>query len=331
MYKYIVVVLVAVVTVPVFAQTNAPGSFREFNRPDQQQTTPEPVVEEDVVEEKPEIELEPVLLINIESPEEGVVFVGDETEEEQIEIRRQRESMKQRDRISPSELQDSDGDGLVDYDELTIYGTSPNNPNTGGGPYNDGEDIRRGLDPLSSTEDIVLYDDPRPDTVGEVAAGYQVERVTREQDEIVRIEGRAQPRAFVAVYVFSRPIVVTVQANGQGRWSYRLEKQLDDGTHEIYVASVNNRGKILLKSPPFAFAQEAEAQGTTTTDQVGGTTSWWSFLYNDMYWLGALVIVIALLIAVVLAGIPRRQFGRRDEEAVTPSEDTTPPNNVPQM
>lgn len=43
---------------------------------------------------------------------------------------------------------DRDGDGLTDSDEISIYGTNPNNPDTDGDGITDGEEIARGTNPL---------------------------------------------------------------------------------------------------------------------------------------------------------------------------------------
>lgn len=42
---------------------------------------------------------------------------------------------------------DSDGDGLLDWEEL-LWGTDPNNPDTDGDGTNDGDEVRMGRDPL---------------------------------------------------------------------------------------------------------------------------------------------------------------------------------------
>jgi len=56
-------------------------------------------------------------------------------------------SPPQADRSGDSAL-DSDNDGLTDADELNIYGTDPNNPDTDGDTYPDGVEVANGYNPL---------------------------------------------------------------------------------------------------------------------------------------------------------------------------------------
>jgi hypothetical protein len=49
---------------------------------------------------------------------------------------------------------DSDGDGLVNYDEETIYGTDAYNPDTDAGGVDDGTEVGRGTDPLLGSDDF---------------------------------------------------------------------------------------------------------------------------------------------------------------------------------
>jgi hypothetical protein len=44
---------------------------------------------------------------------------------------------------------DTDNDGLRDYDETDIYGTDPENSDSDGDGYPDGEEVKRGFDPNS--------------------------------------------------------------------------------------------------------------------------------------------------------------------------------------
>jgi lipoprotein-anchoring transpeptidase ErfK/SrfK len=47
-------------------------------------------------------------------------------------------------------INDKDHDGLSNEDEINIYHTDPNNPDTDGDGYNDGVEIKNGYNPLSA-------------------------------------------------------------------------------------------------------------------------------------------------------------------------------------
>ncbi|OGZ35265.1 MAG: hypothetical protein A3A94_01460 [Candidatus Portnoybacteria bacterium RIFCSPLOWO2_01_FULL_43_11] len=66
--------------------------------------------------------------------------------------------------ISLNSLKDSDEDGLLDWEEA-IYKTNPNNPDTDGDGYFDGEEIASGYDPLKPAPNDKSSDkamEPRP-------------------------------------------------------------------------------------------------------------------------------------------------------------------------
>ncbi len=76
----------------------------------------------------------------------------------------------------------------------------------------------------------------------------------------LKLEGKGLPNSFVTVYIYSSlPIILTVKTDSEGNWSYVLDKQLDDGEHEAYVAVTDNTGKITAKSEPLPFIKTAQA------------------------------------------------------------------------
>lgn len=170
---------------------------------------------------------------------------------------------------------DTDKDGVSDYDEEHIYRTDPTNPHTIPGVLSDGEKILQGIDPLSVSAMPIPVQSPR--TEGFVVNDlFEVEAIVATSVPVVAptgvsheapvatttaiaFSGRALPNSFVTLYIFSTPIVVTVKADSTGRWRYRLDKELPDGAHELYVAMVDNSGSIIAKSPAVPFTKRAEA------------------------------------------------------------------------
>ncbi len=49
---------------------------------------------------------------------------------------------------------DSDGDGLINYDEETLYGSDPYDPDTDAGGIDDGTEVGRGTSPTEASDDF---------------------------------------------------------------------------------------------------------------------------------------------------------------------------------
>ncbi|MEI7621467.1 MAG: Ig-like domain-containing protein [Candidatus Moraniibacteriota bacterium] len=178
---------------------------------------------------------------------------------------------------------DSDGDGLDDVDEMKV-GTDPKNPDTDQDGYLDGDEVRNGFDPLKSSQgkgtkiDKILFQSPKE--YGTVSAEYKVEAVVAvATDDVdvdvdskkIKLKGTGIPNSFVTVYIYSNdPIIITVKTNENGDWEYELDKNLEDGSHEAYVAVTDNTGKITAKSQPLAFVKTAQAVELTEKVSTAG-------------------------------------------------------------
>jgi len=160
-------------------------------------------------------------------------------------------------------VRDRDGDGISDYDEEHLYGTNPDDPFTGDSVLTDGERVLLGLDPTSADTEPVIVESPRaagtavPHLFAVDSLSYaQRDNANKQQ---IRVVGTAGPFTFVTLYIYSTPVVITVQADASGRYEYVFDETLEDGSHELYVATVNNTGKIVAKSDPVPFVKTAQA------------------------------------------------------------------------
>ena len=186
-------------------------------------------------------------------------------------------------------VEDRDGDGVSDVEE-TRRGTNPTNPDTDGDGYTDSDEIKSGYNPLKfsagdkgdkiefqSPKDVIVAAKAQATKEGKpyVAPRVQskaykvdkIERVKRDDGQgVTRLSGQALPNALITVYVFSDPIVVVVQTDNQGNWSYDLEQDLADGEHEAYVAVTDNIGQITAQSEPLPFVKTAEAVTIRTAE-----------------------------------------------------------------
>ncbi|MBC7073847.1 hypothetical protein H5T58_00420, partial [Candidatus Parcubacteria bacterium] len=169
-----------------------------------------------------------------------------------------REKAKEKAKIDPKALLDSDEDGLYDWDEIRL-GTDPFNPDSDRDGYLDGSEIKLKYDPLKpGPADKMVFQDPRK--AGKVSEKISVEKVEfAKEDKIIRITGKGIPNSFVTIYIFSSPLIAMVKVNENGFWEYKLDKALSDGTHVVFAAYVNNRGEVEEKSSPLVFVKSGES------------------------------------------------------------------------
>lgn len=162
-------------------------------------------------------------------------------------------------------ITDFDKDGLLNKDEIR-YNTDPFKADSDNDGYTDFLEVSRGYNPLSEkSEEKIAYGNPKEsgETNPEV---FKIEKVEifvaptkLEEKPKILIQGKGLPNSFVTIFIYSEPIIVTVRTDENGNWSYILDKDLNDGFHEVYVAITNNTGKIIEKSPPLSFIKTAQA------------------------------------------------------------------------
>jgi hypothetical protein len=196
-------------------------------------------------------------------------------------------------------FKDTDQDGISDYDELYIYKTNPESPQTKEGEKTDGQKIQEGINPLSDTGEKIAYQDPRDDRESFVSSSYRVDKIQliKEENKIV-FEGSALPNTYITLYIFSTPIIVTVKTDAKGKWNYELKQELENGEHQIYVASVESSGKIIARSNPILFTKSAEAATIGIAGSIDNSVSTQNFLKDNF-----ILISLATLIAIVILGM----------------------------
>ena len=202
---------------------------------------------------------------------------------------------------------DPDNDGLVNNEEYR-FGTNPKSPDTDRDGMVDGNEIQNGRNPLvadsKKVSDAVIYESPK-DKGQELDQIYKVDNVemikTSAGVKNLKITGKGLPNSYVTIYVYSDPIVLTVKTDADGNWSYTLDKPMEDGNHEVYVAVNDNAGKVIAKSTPLPFVQTAEAATVTypknlaSPDRAPAPTRsrlWEGYLIFFMAGLGGLVLVL---------------------------------------
>ncbi len=170
-----------------------------------------------------------------------------------------------KERVGDAITNDSDKDGITDYDEVNLYKTNPFAADTDGDGFIDSAEITRGYNPHNSApEALVAYQSPRE--TGIVREDLlTIETLTTltpdtiEEQPRAFISGTGLPNSFVTLYIYSTPIMVTVKTRSDGSWNYIFDKELENGDHEVYAVIVDNAGGVVAKSNPLPFVKTAEA------------------------------------------------------------------------
>jgi len=228
---------------------------------------------------------------------------------------------------------DTDEDGISDFDEENLYNTDPTEADTDNDGFTDGVEIIRGFNPLSEeAEAIIEFESPKDSFAlvrDDVLSVDEVSAVLTTADEsaqvFARIVGRGIPNSFVTVYIFSSPIVVTVRTDADGSFAYTLDRELADGTHDVFVALTDNTGSILGQSNPFSFIKEAEAftPVDAAEEQVVTNENVVEITNQNTYGTVAGVGILALGIILIMLGVSLRS--KKDED--TP-EDPEPEDDL---
>jgi hypothetical protein len=111
------------------------------------------------------------------------------------------------------------------------------------------------------------------------------------------------------LYIFSEPIVTRVKTNDSGQFSFILDKELDDGEHEVYAAIVDNSGGIVLQSEPYRLVKNGQSIISMQKSQVYQTDHRASAtpVSGDVNLIAGLFILALGLILLMLSVSLRRQ------------------------
>ncbi len=221
---------------------------------------------------------------------------------------------------------DPDKDRLTNNDEVR-YGTDPLNPDTDGDGKLDGDEVASGTDPLKPAkpeeEDKMVYENPKEK--GELKKDiYSVTKVETvdlgDGKQGLKVSGKGPANSYITVYIYSgQPIIVTVKTDSNGDWTYTVDKELENGDHEVYAAVTNNTGEIKAKSEPLPFVKTAEAITVTpTAESVQPTTKTSSGITLQKILYIFSFSLFAAAAAIILIGRAIKKAGEQKENDTVP-------------
>jgi len=283
------------------------------------------VIKEDIIKKSEEILTKEEVKINldkiVQNQPEKKIEVSVEKEKIKQDVTQQVEDLDQflsnketerYDKLKGIESKDSDNDGILDLEEIRL-GTDLLNPDTDGDGYLDSDEVKHGYNPLiPSPGDKIIFEDPREK--GEIKKEYEVTlaeaKILEDGSFNILLSGKGLPNSFVTIYIYSSlPTVVIAKTDANGNWSYLLDKPLEDGEHQVYVAVTNNKGEISHKSATKYFIQQAQAITYTADSSIFDEDS--SELGSDnekslkmaYVFLGLSIIVFCAGVALMIIGI----------------------------
>jgi hypothetical protein len=226
-----------------------------------------------------------------------------------------------KERVETDTSKDTDSDGISDYDETMIYHTNPKKADTDSDGVEDGKEVLMGTDPLKKAATAVMkYENPKTEgfvqdpsfkveKIKIVAAGKSdATKPEISKKEKIEIAGVALKNSFITLYLFSTPIIVTLKTDANGNWSYTMDKELENGKHEIYVAMTDNKGKIVAKSSPLPFVKEAAAVTVDQTVFTNTETNVAPSLFDRTYLYGIGLLIIAIIGGVLVMSGKKKSF-----------------------
>jgi hypothetical protein len=207
----------------------------------------------------------------------------------------------------------TDGDGLYDERELAL-GTDPFNPDTDGDGILDGDEVANGYNPSAPDDfskieyhspqasvpqrtDIYRFDESDPVSAVKLANG----------EAGIRFKGWGLPNAYITLFIYSSPVVAVIKTDEYGRWTYTLDKPLDDGQHTAYAALTNSAGEIEARSEVLVFIKNGDNVAKTIAKQGASISSSTEKLKSNFAVAAAVIVSLAFAAALLIIGLAARR------------------------
>ena len=240
---------------------------------------------------------------------EKIISLSNRIEQKAKEIDRMTQKIKEKPAVNLA--QDSDNDGLSDFAEAVIYHTDPNNSDTDGDGLSDGEELKNGFNPTKAANDKFVQKlqqespkkikivKPHLLQITHIGNVIVTDPATQQKEKKIVISGKSLPDIYLAVYVYSNPIVAIVKTDSEGNWQLTLDNRLDDGSHEVYIALSNGNGDLIARAEPQKFLVNAGM--AITEEELQRTASIYGFPWASLiyYVLASLIILVGGILIIM--------------------------------
>ncbi len=235
---------------------------------------------------------------------------------------------------------DQDSDGLPDDLEV-YYQTDANKADSDDDGHTDGQEILNNYNPLGDGKldkartalDLALLaklNIEEPKTSALVVDDSWLVSSAQASDAGMNFSGQALADTWVNIFIYSDiPFLATVKSDASGAWTYKLTDPMTEGVHQVYIASHDQTGKLLIHSAPLTFVVSnisndlppvgVGQQVNVTIDQEQDKN--WTIYYI----VGGSVLLVALLVLLIFF-IKRRH--QRPDGIVSQAGDTVLTSNA---
>gem|GEM_PF-5691355 len=204
---------------------------------------------------------------------------------------------------------DTDNDGLYDRREIAL-GTDAFSPDTDGDGALDGDEIANGYDPKKTNRfPKITYHSPREipprktDTYRFDDQNAVAALKLGNDKSAIKFAGQGLPNAYITLFMFSEPVIVVVKTDRYGRWTYVLDKPVEDGMHTVYAAQTDSTGQVEARSEVMVFLKNGDEVKRVFANQEASIAASTEKMKGNFGIVVAVLTLLALTASLAMIGI----------------------------
>lgn len=116
--------------------------------------------------------------------------------------------------------------------------------------------------------------------------------------QVISFSGKSVPNSLIYLYIFSDPIIISVQVDSNGDWEYTLDKPLERGKHEVYLVIQDDATKEIKRSEGSSFFITKAVAKSNFMDVSGGKSLTLEDPFIAIFRQYILYVGVAILLAI---------------------------------